>query len=529
MFRFNSVFIQSIESLSHGIFSLQINMAEANLDALLLELDASDSEPDGAPPDPGVDGVPPDPDVEGVPPDPGQNVLPPDPGPDRGPGQQQQQAPASPVQMSPIIGKYISSSSAKRRAIKTNNCCFCPLDIDRDSMAEHLRRNDRCRTLYQRKLHVKTTDAVLCRLYECIYCADKAPKLFIHLEQKEECRVKYLDKFNVLSSRQAVDQVMKLRRTGYKSRRSLSRAIENEKAKKQKRNILRNEPPETALNAHLHKTLFSNYRTCLNCLSHLLSAEEVTPDSDCVKSGLYSLEDKSYLQRFGKFWVCSYCKAGEEPPRPDIPMLEMSQTIQNSERTFFPKRAVEEEEEEEDHQEAVAGVALENVFIMLPYSTECLKEIPAGPDMKSLTSFQIQSLVYGESFDLREASLLYQHQLLKYHRAKNYGDLFFGKVESIQTKTLAGVKMCSQESKINGSSGWRRSQHQDLKWKREQLGDFCLKISVRFPVHDETSISTCLAQRGRVLTATLQGDETGEMRRKYFVHTGSTKLFSPLT
>ena len=487
-------------------------MAESNLDALIAELNTPmDDDPDGVPhvtsPVLGVDVT-------------RAHHEPPDPGPGFSQGQQQVTA-RSPVQMSPIIGKYISSSSAKRRAIKTNNCCFCHHDVNRDSMAEHLHQNDRCRTLYERKLHVKTADAVLCRLYECLFCSDRAPKLFIHLEKKADCKNKYLDKFNVASSREAVDLVMKLRRTAFKSRRSLSRAIENEKAKKQKFDILRNEPPETALNTHLHKTLFSNYRTCIGCLSHLLTAEEVTPNSDCIKSGLYSLEDKNYLLRFGKFWICPHCKDGQDISRPDIPMLEMSQKVHNSERTFFPIQA--EEEEDDEAGQAVGVEASEKVFIMLPYSTECLKEIQADADMKSLTRFQIQSLVYGDSFEFPEAALLYQHQLLKYHRAKNNGDLFFGKIESLQTKTLAGVKMCSQESKIVGSNGWRRNQHQDLKWKREQLGDFCLKVSVRFPVKDETSIATQMVQRGRVLTATLQGDKTGEMKRKYFVHTGSTK------
>ena len=490
-------------------------MAEANLDALILALETQDD-----PPGVVVDVAPPELD---------QHVLPPDPGPGTS-QEQQQQVPTSPVHVSPIIGKYISSSSAKRRAVKSTNCCFCVQNIDRHSMAEHLHRNERCMTLYSRKLHVKTVDSVLCLLFECLFCSERAPKLFIHLEKKEECKLRYMQKFNVLSSREAVDKVSKLRRTGYKSRRSLTRSIENVKAKKKRFSMLQNEPPETALNAHLHKTLFSNYKTCIGCLSHLTAAEEVTRDSDCVKMGHYSLEDKSYLKRFGKFWICGHCKSGADNHQTDTPMLEMTLKVEGDDVTFFPKKTEEEDEAAEiddlPEMEDVSG----RIYIMLPFSTECLKETPVDAGTKSLSTFQIQNLLYSEEpFSFGEASLLYQHQLLKFNRARNNNDLFFGKVESVQAKTLVGVKMCSQEKKIVGSNGWRKSQHQDLKWKRVQLGSFCLRLSVSVPIQNQPSIATHLTQKGRVLTATLQGDENGEMRRKYFVHTGSyfySKLLS---
>lgn len=501
-------------------------MGDANLDALILQLERDNSdedpEPVAVPTDPGPELE--DPDVEV------HELVDNQPVPPQQYGQPQD--PTSPVSRSPLVSKYISSSSAKRRAIKAKNCCFCHQDHNRDSMELHLQQNERCMILYSRKLHVKTVDAILCRLYECLFCSARASKLFAHLEAHEECRNKYLDKFAVQSSRQAVDKVINLRRTGYKSRRSLSRAVENVSAKKKKVSELQKEPPETFLNSHLQRTLFSNYRTCIGCFSNVSAADEVTPDSDCVKSGLYSVEDKKYLQRFGKYWICKHCQSEEENLPAQDPLVNMALVLHEDQNTFFPKvvAAGEEDEAEGGHAagDEVDGQDQDHVFdatkrtsIMLPSSTECLKSFKVHPDMKSLSSYQVQSLIYGpDSVSHQAAALIFQHQLLKYHRAKNNGDLFFGKVESIQTKTLTGVQMCSQENKIVGSDGYRRSQLQDLSWKREQHGNLCLKVSVKFPLNDETSQATSLVQRGLVLTANLSGNEMGEMRRSYFVHTG---------
>ena len=498
-------------------------MGDDNLNALILELERDINNEDPEPvADPGPELE--DPSVQVHEQDDNQPVavLPQHP--------VQPQDPTSPVSRSPLVAKYISSSSAKRRAVKAKNCCFCHEDHNRDSMEVHLRQNERCMILYSRKLHVKTVDAILCRLYECLYCSARASKLFAHLEANEDCRNKYFDKFAVNSSRQAVDKVLNLRRTGYKSRRSLSRAVENVSAKKKKVSELQKEPPETFLNSHLQRTLFSNYRTCIGCLSNVSAADEITTDSDCVKSGLYSIEDKKYLQRFGKYWICKHCQSEEEKMPAQDPLVSMNLVLHEDQNTFFPKVVAAEDGAEDGPAAGDEGDgrdpdhvfdASKRTSIMLPSSTECLKSIKVHPDMKSLSSHQVQSLIYGPgSMSTQVAGLIFQHQLLKYHRAKNNGDLFFGKVESIQTKTLTGVQMCSQENKIVGSDGYRRSQQQDLSWKREQLGNLCLKLSVKFPLDDETSKATSLVQNGLVVTATLHGNETGEMRRSYFVHTG---------
>ena len=230
-------------------------MAESCLDALIRELESGDESQGNQ--DTADDNDPPENDesqsegdIVPHPPDPGHGVI----------GGRVR------VQTSPIIAKYISSSSARRRIQKPTHCNFCNQDHDRGSLSLHLELNERCKILYFRKLHVKSVDAILCTQFECLFCPDRAPRLVKHLEGKEECKLKYLQKFNVISSREAVEKVMQLKRTGFKSRRSLSRAMENEKAKRRRCDQMLNEPPENSLNSHLNRNLFANFkRNSLSC------------------------------------------------------------------------------------------------------------------------------------------------------------------------------------------------------------------------------------------------------------------------
>lgn len=428
----------------------------------------------------------------------------------------------SPVHQSPILAKYISSSSARRRIQKVAHCNYCNTDHDRASLELHLQQSERCLTLYSRRLHVKSVDAVLSLLFECLFCTDRVPKLFLHLEHSEDCRLQYMRKFNVDSSRAAADKVIKLKRTGYKSRRSLSRAMENVSAKKRKLNELRNEPEDTFLNLHINRNLFSNFRTCMVCQCNLTAAEEVTINSDCVRSGAVSLENKDYLKRFAKFFICKHCDHDAAETIESVPPQVVMRVLQDGDRhLFLPKKNDELEEEEDPIEDPVNN--LKQVSIMFPCSTESLKSVKIEDNIKSLTSYQIQQLLYRNNpFDQNTAGLLYQHQLLKYKKAKDCGDLYSGKI--IDNRTLSSVKMCSQESRVVGSEGWRRKQTSELVWKRKQLGRVCLKIRVTFPFDDPQTLATSLVQRGTVVTATLRGGDTGELDREYFVHTGDANI-----
>ena len=489
-------------------------MAEANLDALLMELENDSDNGNEHEKESVVQGS-----VAGSQPaggDGGEFVpLAPDPGPAVDVG--------SPVHRSPIIGKYITSSSARRKILKLSHCNFCQQDHNRESLGLHLQQSDRCKTLYMRKLHVKTIDAVLCLIFECLYCQDRVPKLFNHLEANDQCKMQYLIKFNVNSSREAVNRVMQLKRTGYKSRRSLSRSFENAKAKKSRLEEKKNELLETSLNDHLNRNLFSNFRTCISCQCNVTSAEEVKNDSECVLNGSQTIENKSYLKRMGKFWLCKHCSLEISYEKPDSQLVMRCLQDDDKDQAVYYLMNPDDIEGNDFNPAEVQYVAKnpKKIFMLFPCSTESLKTIPAGINLRSLNTTQIQNLLFNtDPVDNKIAASLYEHQLSKYQKAKDGGEFFSGKILDLNARILSGVQVCSQESRIVGSDSWRRNKVSELKWKRQQLGKICLKVSVVFPFDDPQTLATHLIQRGFIVSEDMIGVETGELERTYYVHTG---------
>ena len=486
---------------------------EAYLDALLIELEnvTGDDDHDMGPHDTAVEPV-----------DDGGEILQGEVAP-LAPDPVQAENAVSPVHRSPVVGKYITSSSARRKVIKLNHCNFCQQEHNRESLGRHLEQSDRCKTLYMRKLHVRTIDAVLCSLFECLFCPDRAPKLINHLEAKIQCKTQYLIKFQVSSSKEAVDKVYKLKKTGFKSRRSLARSIENVKAKKSRFEEKKNEPLENSLNDHLNRNLFSNYRTCIGCQCNVTEAEEVTNDSECVLNGSQTVENKSYLKRLGKFWLCKHCSSQLPYTEPETQLtMRCHQDDAKDRAVFYLLRP--EDMELNDFGPAELEYVAENskrVFISFPCSTESLKILPAEINLKGLNSSQIQTLLFSTNpFDNKALAAFYEHQALKYQKAKQGGDLFSGRILDFNARTLSKVQVCSQESRIVGSNSWRRSRISELKWKRQQLGNVCLKVSLTFPFDDPQTVATHLIQRGHIVTEEMRGGQTGELDRTYLVHTG---------
>ena len=98
--------------------------------------------------------------------------------------------------------KYISSSSAKRKMIKSTNCCFCVQNYDNPvELRAHLEASESCQWKYFRRFHHKTIDAVLNTLFTCVFCVTKDRRLFYHLENYPDCKAKYLEKFDCASIR----------------------------------------------------------------------------------------------------------------------------------------------------------------------------------------------------------------------------------------------------------------------------------------------------------------------------------------
>ena len=106
-------------------------------------------------------------------------------------------APGSPHRRAQLVRRYLSSSSAKRRAEKTEHCNFCHLHLNKATLEDHLNTTELCQILYLRRAHLKTVPAVMVHLFGCLYCDDPFQKLQVHLRSSPDCLRQYCARFSV--------------------------------------------------------------------------------------------------------------------------------------------------------------------------------------------------------------------------------------------------------------------------------------------------------------------------------------------
>ena len=82
-----------------------------------------------------------------------------------------------------------------------------------------------------------------------------------------------------------------------------------------------------------------------------------------------------------------------------------------------------------------------DVKMMVPSSIKCLQNIPEHIQLKSLSSFEIQYLIYGrKTVDKSLLAILYQHQLNKYLVAEKYGEIFQGQIVNPVDQEISDIK-----------------------------------------------------------------------------------------
>lgn len=105
--------------------------------------------------------------------------------------------PESPHARAQLVRRYLSSSSAKRRAQKAEHCNFCHLHLNKAALEEHLNTSELCQILYLRRAHLKTVPAVMVQSFACLYCDNPFHKLQVHLRSSPECLRQYCARFSV--------------------------------------------------------------------------------------------------------------------------------------------------------------------------------------------------------------------------------------------------------------------------------------------------------------------------------------------
>ena len=428
---------------------------------------------------------------------------------------------ARPADQRRPANKYLSSSSAKRRMIKQTDCHFCPADLNRDTIEEHLKTSQDCLTLYLRKLHLKTLDAVILKIYPCLYCEVPFHKLSIHLQTQPECLRQFKEKFNVTSLSAVIKKISNLKKQEYKSRRSLERQFETAKAKSKKKAKLSSATPEDYLNKHLQQTAFSNYKKCCNCLCNLISAEEVFETTDIVQNH-YDIEVFSHHRRANKYFLCNFCRVKKEcVPEIANSCFSMTGVEADNKIVFVPGFAPISAESDEIGLQPLLQSYGKDIKVMFPAAVSSIQSFQNNIPSKKLNSFEVQNLLYGNQIINNELlANIYHHQLSKYLSLEKFGDLFTGQVEDYENKIVSNLEHCNGlENNIRASFKSDFNRRNEVHRKIAQFGNFCLFLSTEVPV-DHQTVATNLLQRGFVVTTSYSGKESQEMDRIYFVHRG---------
>ena len=420
-------------------------------------------------------------------------------------------------------------SSISKHIQKLEHCNFCSATLNATNLEQHLRSSNRCLTLYERKLNVKSLDSLLVRLLPCLYCDYKGEsKLQYHLQRNVTCRQQYFERWNINIGEQGstneindgikkiTEVVSKLKRSSCKSRGKEARIQENEKEKK-KREV--NKTEEMSLNEFRHSTALSNYAKCLFCKSNRLLSEVTIVEEDEILN-MEEMKDIDFktLRRAEKYFRCSSCT--QNRPKsfnyPDNLIIRMESRQEDGCTKLVP--TVTQDLVLNGEQREV--LPAENTTVFFPCNMDSVDFAPTVP-VKSVKEMPL--LIYNteKKFIMKDLATLYQNHLSRFKSAKVTGDLFSGKVKSKEEKLLSNVKKISSAIRIQGSDDWLDARWVDVSEMLRQLGKLAWKVEVKISNKSPAVVATVLMQQGVVISTTFEGDATQEQKINYMVHTGT--------
>ena len=192
----------------------------------------------------------------------------------------------------------------------------------------------------------------------------------------------------------------------------------------------------------------------------------------------------------------------------------------NSDRNFTPGDQTNEEPsiEEEEGQGEINSDEKKFLTVLFPCTSK-ISELHVKRGRKSPDYSKLQCVLYGDQpFDENKFSQMYDLQVSKYLTSNR---LYNGHILSSTDRTIQ-VEQFVSESDIRGSDKYNMRIMDEIKFKIEQTGHFCLRISVPIPMLNAETIASCLLIQNMVVTISLEGDSTNEMKRVFHVHTNHT-------
>ena len=329
--------------------------------------------------------------------------------------------------------------------------------------------------------------------------------------------------------------VRSLRRQSNLSRQAAKRKLENEsqKNKKEEASHIQNHVNDFKL-----RTSMSNNIKCYNCKVFFTeSMVEVVPECD--------IENPDSLdRRFEKYHMCKTCRdTPDKVAKKYEPFVEMKSSIINRERLlFYPNfedaPLTQMSENDEETEEPSSNPALDALIVELSNSEDEDSEgaggnnsqdekypisimFPNGSDAAKLLQARkepfsdITSLLYdGKKFDNSSIRKLYEIQCCKYLKASSF---HFGNIKD-PVQRLISLDAYSMEEKIHGSSNWKKRISDEMKFRFDDFGHCCLRISIKLEPTLEANIATCLMQLNKVVTVSMSSRANKEAKVNYYVH-----------
>ena len=411
-----------------------------------------------------------------------------------------------------VVGRYLSSSSAKRRTIKEADCKYCDKFVEAASFIQHLRKEKLCRTIYLRNHKLKSFDSLLLKLFSCEFCyVKKRIVLKKHLEENNRCLDGYRNKLKENDLDKLCKKVKALKRATLPTRSVAARALVY---KKEKAEVLMNKSGAMSLNDHKDSVMLSNFKLCVVCKSNFgnYSAREIRRSEELFEKLELGSFNKQCFRRFEKFFLCTRCEREMEDPIDKVTFddqLKLGEMSCGDQIKFFPF--------EVSGTLAPQLVTEPRISLMFPTNMNALDTVHQLNKVKSRGD-QVGKM-YETDYKSRETIYaLYENEVSKYKKEKESEEMFVAAVKDPVTKKLGSVEKLSTCRKIPFSEDWCVNQKRDIKYMIDQLGSYSVVFKVCLPQVCPEVIATCLIQKEYTVSVDRQGSANGEVKLSYKVH-----------
>ena len=153
------------------------------------------------------------------------------------------------------------------------------------------------------------------------------------------------------------------------------------------------------------------------------------------------------------------------------------------------------------------------ITVLFPNSSKAIDTLKNKNSIRK--DYKIQELLYnGKKFNLNSIAMMYEIQLSKYIVSSTY---FKGRVTD-PINRMVNLESSSNDSKIMGSKRHSFAIEDEMKFRMEQQGQFCLHVKIKIIPSTEDTISTVLLQNNFVLSVEMLSNPDNELERHYKVH-----------